>query len=66
MGFDNYSEALLVADLLSGKDQNYKLAYLVALKYAESGSEKGGPAATFGYMLEALDQADKQRKQEKP
>lgn len=57
-----WSEAQLIDSLLTGKDQNYKLAYLMALKAAASGNEQISPPTLFEYCLNALDAADAARK----
>lgn len=56
---DFYSEAQLIGGLLSGKSQNYALAYLATFKRAEGGAEGNPLEVTFTRMLKALDEADK-------
>lgn len=53
------SEALLVESMLVDKPQNYKLAYLVALK-AAGGGEIKQPEYVFRNMLSMLNACDKQ------
>lgn len=55
------NESKLLEGLLEGKDQNYKLAYLMALKAAASGNEKMPILQLFINCMKTLDAADAAR-----